>query len=433
MAYPFSENIQRGIIYLLKSDDEFYTEIVTLVKQEYFEYPTHERLFSCIKEYYEGYKHLPSDENLLECVRLTLGSKDDLEDYEDELGLINSIEAVDKSKEFYLDVIEEFSKREAMKVALAESVSDLKENKIGNILDRIKIASQVHRSVDIGQDYFEEVNNRWLRSLEPDSSEKIATLFTQVNESLGGGLARKELAFVIAPVGVGKSIYLANQAVKCLTENFKVAIVSLEMSEDRYANRIDSIMTLIPGKELENQQDKLVQRMSLFQDRFSGCKLKIKELPMSISNVNHIRGWLNQLRLTQDFVPDVLIVDYLELLEPIKTGLPDYKGQERVAQELRGLAQELDMLVWTATQCNREGVKSKIITDTELADSYGKIRTADLAISLNQDLEEFDNGRMRTYVVKNRNGRAKFIIPTNIDYSLLVMREGFGEQEETNQ
>lgn len=433
MAYPFSENIQRGIIYLLKTDTNFYSEIVSLVKSDYFEYPIHGKMFSTIQSYYEKYKILPSDENLIESIRVKIPNKSEIEDYEDELEYINSIEDINKSKDFYLDCVEEFSKREAMKVALAESVVDLKENKISGILDKVKEASQICRSLDIGQDYFEEVNARLLRSMAPDLSEKIPTIYSSINASLKGGLSRKELAFVVAAAGVGKSIYLANQAVKSLTGNFKVAIVSLEMSEDRYANRIDSIMTLISNSELDSHPNKVKDRLKKFKNTFSGGELQIKEFPTAITNVNHIRSWLNQLRVSKDFVPDVLIVDYLELLEPIKEGLPDHKGQERVAQELRGLGQELNMLVWTATQCNREGSKAKIVTDSELADSYGKIRTADLAISLNQDLEEFDSGRMRAYIIKNRNGRAKFIIPTNIDYSMLVMREIDGTNEESNE
>ena len=130
-----------------------------------------------------------------------------------------------------------------------------------------------------------------------------------------------------------------------------------------------------------------------------------------------------QLKNYEDFEPDLLIIDYLELMRPTREIQQEYLAQQRIAEEIRGLAMENDLLVWTATQSNRQGRSVKIITDAELGDSYGKIRTCDFAISLNQTEEEFDEGKMRAFVIKSRNGKPRFVVPMQVDYGVLRMSE----------
>ena len=150
---------------------------------------------------------------------------------------------------------------------------------------------------------------------------------------------------VVAPPGVGKSVYLVNQGVKCLTESRKVLHVTCEMSEDRTASRYDSVITLVSQGELRSvlQRKTVEERLDLFQKSFPGSRLIIKEFPTGTVNTNSIRSLLAQLKLHEDFVPDVIIVDYLELLLPIRATDSDYIGQQRIAEELRALAIEEDV------------------------------------------------------------------------------------------
>ena len=184
-------------------------------------------------------------------------------------------------------------------------------------------------------------------------------------------------------------------------------------------------MSLLPQTKLKDpsQQLALKDRLNVFKEEYGGCDLVIKEFPSTQGNVNTIRNLLVQLKNHEDFEPDVLIVDYLELLRPIRDQQAEYEAQQTIARELRGVAMEYGILVWSATQTNRMGRKVKIITDAELGDSYGKIRTCDFAISLNQSEEEYDAGTMRCFVVKSRNGRPRFIVPMTIDYNTLTMTE----------
>ena len=258
---------------------------------------------------------------------------------------------------------------------------------------------------------------------QEDLSPKFQTVFNTLNTALEGGMASKELAMVVAPPGVGKSLYLANQAARSCLDGHNVLYITLEMSEDRVAQRLDSIFTRIRQIELKDKRDVLKERLETISSHVGKLgSLKIKEFPTKRADVNTIRAYIAQLKNYENFTPDVIVIDYLELLST-DAKFAEYQAQERLAQELRGLASETNSLLWTATQTNREGKKVNLITDTELADSYGKTRVCDLVISINQTEEEFDGGKARVYVIKSRNGKARFVFPTNMDYNRLVIKE----------
>ena len=425
--YEFGENIQRGILYLLKSDKDFYLQIVNLIQPEYFEFPSHSKIFSAVRDYYEKYKKLPNDDFIEQELRSKKSATESLHDYTDELAYINKLDtSAIEGEDYYMDLIESFAKREAMKDAIKQSLVLIKEDRMEETETLVRKALTVSRSVDVGQKYFSDINDRWDRTHNAAEVDKYKTLLPSLNQSLEGGLGEKELAMVIAPPGVGKSLWLVNQAVESMIEGRKVLYVSLEMSEDKIAQRFDSVVSLIPQGQLKtgSAQLKVSERLSIFQSNFPGSKLVIKEFPTGTANVNSLRALLVQLRNYDDFIPDIIIVDYLELLRPVRENQHEYQAQQRIAEELRGLAMETKVLLWTATQTNRQGRAVKVITDAELGDSYGKIRTCDFAVSLNQSEQEFDEGRMRAYVVKSRNGRPRFTVPMNIDYHILRMSEG---------
>jgi replicative DNA helicase len=426
MSYSFSDNIQRGILYLVKHDKDFYSQIAGLIKPEYFEFPSYSFIFERVRAYYDKYKVIPPDDILLEDISKNLPKGQSLGDYEDDISQINSLNTnVLDNREFVLDLVEDFARKQALTQAIKDSVVLLKENKIPEIEEIVRKAMLVSREVNVGQLYFDDVDNRITRLFENKQKKKYRTVFNTFNEFLDGGLNSKELAMVIAPPGVGKSLYLVNQGAIALKEGKKVLYISLEMAEDKIAQRFDSILTMIPNVKLKDKSvyPLLKERLNQVQKKFDQAQLIIKEFPVGQLTVNQVRSLLVQLKLHHDFVPDLLIVDYLELLRPNRAIDAEYQAQERIAQELRGLAMEHNFLVWTATQTNRMGKKVATITDAELGDSYGKIRPADWAISLNQTEEEYEKGRMRVYVVKARDSKQHYRISAGINYTNLIMEE----------
>ena len=424
MAYEFSENIQRGILYLSKSSQPFLVQVLPMVKSDYFEFPSHQKMYQVIKGHYEKYNQLPGDDVLIEQVKEAKSSNELLSDYKEELSSINSLDtSAISSEDYYLDLVDEFAKEQSLKEAILNSVEHLKQKNFSAISEEVREALLVGRQQDLGVDYFDDVQSRWDRLNNEKTSNDFRTPFASLNEALDGGLARKELAMVVAPPGVGKSLFLANQAARSVLDGKNVLYVSLEMSEDKVAQRLDSIFTRIKQVELQHRVDTLEERLGTIANQVGKLGgLHIKEFPTKRQTVTGLRAYLNQLRNYKNFEPDVLIIDYLELLGTDES-MPEYQAQERLAQELRGMSSEYNLLVWTATQTNREGKKVDIITDSELADSYGKMRVCDLVFSVNQTENEFDQGKARLFLMKSRNGRARFIIPTKIDYSRLVISQ----------
>ena len=431
MAYKFQDSIQRGVIYLAKSDEAFLLQIMPMVKSDYFEYPSHQKMYTVINEFFLTYKKLPTDDQLLEQTKNILASHELFGDYRDELTAINQLDekAID-NQEYYLDLVEEFAKEQAIKDAILNSVDHLKKKNFGAIEEEVRSAFSVNRNVDLGTDYFVEIQARWDRLNNSSLQPKFRTPFESVNEALEGGLAHKEMAMVVAPPGVGKSLFLANQAARSVLDGHNVLYISLEMAEDRVAQRLDSIFTRIKQKELSGRVDDIEERLTIISKQWEDRgRLVLKEFPTKRLSVTGLRAFLNQLKNYEDFTPDVLIIDYLELMRSDKD-MAEYQSQERLAQELRGIASEYGILVWTATQTNREGKKVSVITDAELADSYGKIRVCDLVFSINQTEQEFDEGNARLYLMKSRNGRARFLVPVGIDYSRLVITQGGADASE---
>jgi len=423
MAYELADSIQRGIIYLAKSDPTFLIQSMPMVKSEYFEYPSHQKFFQVVVDHYQKYKKLPTDDFILEEVKSLMSSTELLSDYKDELEQINNLDEKSLDNEDYLlDLVENFAKEQAITDAVLSSISLIEQKKYDDIEDLVRGALTVTRNLDLGVNYFSSFEDRFSKE-ENEQDYKFRTLFDSMNESLEGGLAAKELAMVVAPPGVGKSLYLANQAARSVIDGHNVLYVSLEMSEDRVAQRMDSIFTQVKQSDLKHRRSTIIERF----DKIKKAKpnmgsLRIKEFPTKRATVSILRFFLSLLRNAEDFEPDVIIVDYLELLSTDAT-LKEYQAQERLAQELRGLAIEHKCLLWTATQTNREGKRVSLITDTELADSYGKTRVCDLVFSVNQNELEFDKGEARIYVIKSRNGRSRYVIPSIIDYSKLTIHQ----------
>lgn len=427
MGYKFTDNIQRGILFLSKENKDFYLQTANLIKAEYFEFPIHQKIFQSLCTYHNKYNELPKDDILLEeCKKLAKNESQD--DFNDEILNINNIKDLTENYEYYLDLIESFAKKEAMKNAIEESIGLLKTDRLDEIESKVRKALSISRVVDLGCNYFEDSTERWRRVLEQGMNE-FRTLFPSLDKELDGGTARGEMGMVIAPAGRGKSLYLSNQGKVSLLQGKKVLYASFEMGVNKIAQRFDSLLTLIPQNKLKSDVLNISSRLKIFKDNFIGCNLRIKQFSPVVHNVNTIKAYLSQLKNYEGFVPDVIIIDYLELVGPTHTNVMPHQIQELISREIYSLGKEENVAIWTATQSNRKGAEANIITDVELADCYGKIRPPDLVFSLNQDEEEYDSGKMRCYIIKARNAKRGYIIPMKVNYNTLEMSEDTCTQE----
>lgn len=425
---PFEENIQKSILFLCKSDSDYLTQILAMLKPEYFESEIHTKLFRVIRDFYYKYHALPNDSQIIEDVKPLLTEKEFLGDYRQELVGINATDlSSNSSREYLIDKIEQFAKKQAIVDAVVESVDLIKEGKFEEIRERVTQALQVGRTVELGQDYDVDIEGRYER-LTSNHNCIGYTPFEELNKRLDeGGLGRGEIAMVIAPTGVGKSIYLVNQAVRTSKDGRDVLYISLEMSEDRIAQRIDACFTKIPIGELRNKIADIKYRLMLIEKKnmevkgMSLGKIKVKQFPTKQLTVTQLRAYLQQLKNYENFVPDVLIIDYLDLMADHSE--KTYESQQQTMEYLRGLAIQQKMLIWTATQTNREAHKVEIITEREVGDSYGKLRPCEFIFSINQKEKEKESGKARLYIMKNRNGASKFLHDIKIDANKMTMTD----------
>lgn len=426
--FDFVESIQQGILYLIKSDSHFFNEIIALIKPEYFETELHENIFRVVETYYTKYKTLPTDDIILEEIKC-LKKLCSYSEYREELKDIGTAATLAyDNREYYLDLVEKFAKEQGVKYGLLKCIEHLRTGNIGMIEEVMRSALSINRNVNLGIDYYGDFDKRWDKAYNVAHKKKYITGFTKLDENLDGGLNVKELAMVASPAGTGKSLFLVQQGVVALSKGMNVLYISLEMSEELISARFDANITSVKVNELKQSKNVVLSKLnsiwkSLEKKYGKKPQLKIKEFPTGSLTANGVRALLSQLQNTDGFIPEVIILDYLELMRPTTPGMAEYIAQERVAQELRGIAQEKECLVWTATQTNRDGKRVPVITDLELADSYGKIRTCDFALSLNQTSQEYDESKARLYVIKSRNSKTKFTVPIKMNYNYLRLRD----------
>lgn len=220
----------------------------------------------------------------------------------------------------------------------------------------------------------------------------------------------------------GKSLFLCRQGLYSAMRNLNVLYISLEMSEDSIMARLDTMLTKMDYKTIRDNHDIFIERVKKASPLVRGEYL-VKQFPSLLTTPSKVRAYLEYCQNILDKKFDVLIVDYLELMRPSVKDLPEYEAQQRIAQELRGIAVEYNLVVWSATQANRQGASARNITETELAGSFGKIREVDFSFSINQDDDERKNGQARLYVMKSRNARSRYVVNVDINYKTLQINE----------
>ena len=428
-SYDFLENVQRGILYLSKTDREFFVQTAHMIRPEFFDTDIQSATYEVINEYFEKYRKLPSDALIIEGLKAK--ELDEVEsEFKSEIHQINSIQKESvEHKEAYLDMTEKFAKERAMKEAIISGIGLMEEGRVEEIENEVKKALRVGRNANLGLNYRQEFRDHYDRFYGIQAEEdRISTGFPAMDGPLHGGLCRKEMAMIVANSGVGKSLFLCRQGLQCSLKGLNVLYITLEMSEDAIMARLDTMLTKMDYKSIRDNRDVFLERMNKIAPLVRG-ELMIKQFPSLLTTPSKVRAYLEYVQNYKDMKFDVLIVDYLELLRPSVKDLPEYEAQQRIAQELRGIAVEYDILVWSATQANRQGASARLITETELAGSFGKIREVDFSYSINQDDNERSDGKARLYVMKSRNAKSRYYFPVDINYKTLHIEESEDDDE----
>jgi replicative DNA helicase len=444
--YSFDEEIQREILSLITNDKYFLTQSFGLIKPSYFTNQCHQLVSKILYKYFETYKQIPSKTIVLNELNQSIKDKEDaIKAFY--IGEFNTVYKYYlpglESREYYLDKITNFAKGMAVKNAFSKCLEEFSkapesEETWVNIENIIKKALSVNRNFDTGLDYFQTYEERYERmKLKKESGDFFITGFRSIDESLaGGGLARGEIGSVIGLPGTGKSIFLVNAAIANMHRGKKILYISLELNDDKCAERFDAQLanpnpygdnsTGISTKNLyENKEYVFKSLEDYVADKDQKNCLIIKQFPSGQMGMAELRAYYAQL-IISGYQPDIVLVDYLGEMKDYP-GMPIHESRPKMVRDLRGFAVENNICVMTAMQVDgksRESIRmGGIIDDDNLAEAKGQNRPLDALWSINQLQEERECSLARVFVIKHRDGKARFICHIEFDYNTLKMRE----------
>ena len=313
----------------------------------------------------------------------------------------NSVENAEHIKEVALD----FCKKQKLKSAMLKCVSLIRTSSYDEISETINDALKLGADNNYGYDYLADFEERFqIKARNP-----ITTGWTVIDKITHGGLGSGELGVVIAPTGVGKSMALVHLGAEAVKSGLTVVHYTLELADTVVATRYDSSMTGIPINEIYNYKNKVHE----FVQGIEG-KLIVKEYPTKSATTAMIKNHLDRL-IRRGMSPDMVIVDYGDLLRPVKAQREKRIELESIYEELRGIAQIYELPVWTASQTNRTGINAEVITMEAISEAFNKCFVADFICTMSRTIEDKNNNEGRMFVAKNRNGPDGMVFPMFID------------------
>ena len=400
--------IETTILGNLLLNEEYTRKVLPFLKNDYFTSNAEKTIHETIGDFVTKYNSLPTKEALsIELQEVKINE----EEFKETMELLDDIS---KDTEEYadlgwlLDSTEKFCQDKAIYNAVVESIGILDNQKSsqdkGLIPEILSDALSVSFDPHVGHDYLDDSDDRF--EFYHRVEEKIPFDLDYFNRITKGGLPQKSLNICLAGTGVGKSLFMCHVASSCLSQNQNVLYITLEMAEEKIAERIDANLLDIAVDDLhalsKDMYDKKIENLS----KTTKGKLIVKEYPTASANVNHFRALLNELNLKRSFIPDIIFVDYLNICTSsrIRTGanVNSYTYIKSIAEELRGLAVENKIPIVSATQTTRSGYSNTDVGLEDTSESFGLPATADLmfAIISTEQMEEL--GQIMVKQLKNR-------------------------------
>tara|TARA_R110000744_G_scaffold248351_2_gene364760 strand:+ start:2820 stop:4178 length:1359 start_codon:yes stop_codon:yes gene_type:complete len=401
LKYGYS--FQSKLIACLFKDKPFLQQIMDILEPDYFESEANKWMMSTIIDYYIDFKAQPTLEVMkvkLEEVGNDVLKAEVIQNLKD---AVRNFDAVDL--DFVKDETIKFCKNQKIKQAITQSVELLQFGDYDGIKTKIDEAMKAGGDKDIGHDYNVDIADRYVESLR----KTVKTGWDVIDDIADGGLGAGELGVFVAPAGIGKSWGLVNVAANAVKKGKTVVHYTLELNQAYVGLRFDSVFTGIPAQNLKFHQEDVEKRVKKLKGQ-----LIVKYFPTKGATVNTIRAHIDKCTI-QGFKPDIVIVDYADLLKGNGKEMRHELGN--IYEDLRGMAGEYEIPVWTASQANRSALEEDVIGAEKIAESYSKIMTADFVISLSRKIEDKIAGTGRWHVIKNRFGPDGLTFPSKMNTS----------------
>ena len=398
--------LETTILSNLLKDEEYLRKVLPFIQAEYFTSWVERKVFQHIGTFVEQYNAAPS----VEALHIIMQNDKTLteEEYSQMSGLVSSLTQEESNKEWLLNETEKFCKDKAVYNAIVQSIQiiDGKDKKFTSeaIPDILKDALGVSFDNSVGHDYLIDSDERF--DFYHKTEERIPFDLEMFNKITKGGLPNKTLNIALAGTGVGKSLFMCHMAAGALSQGKNVLYITLEMAEERIAERIDANLMNVTMDDLKNLPKQMFDdRISRIKNKTEG-KLIIKEYPTASAHSGHFRALLNELNLKKEFRPDIIFIDYLNICASsrfkMSGSVNSYIYIKGIAEELRGLAVEFNVPIVSATQTTRSGYANSDMELTDTSESFGLPATADFMFGIisTEDLEKL--GQLLIKQLKNR-------------------------------
>jgi len=402
---------EKVLIKFLFADAELRDKILPFLKPTIFDDPLNINIVKKVLFLYSKYEKFPTISEM----KISLDDEKTFHRFFDE---VLKIDTTEYNSEFLLDEIEEFFKKKMISNICADTTMALDGEvaKLNDVPDKFREVLSFGFNTTIGLDFFSE-SERLYNSLH-NRDRVVSTGITNLDKMIEGGFHEKSLSLFLAASNVGKTLMMCSLATNAILQNRNVLYVTCEMSEEKISERI---LANILNIEMENlvalPKNVFIEKIVSFQNQIKN-KLIIKEYPTKSVNANHLRNLLKDLKIKKAFVPDIMFIDYLGIMNSIHNRKTDnsYSEVKRISEEIRGLAVETKIPTVSALQGNRSSFGDSEIELDQVADSIGTVQTADLIIGISQSDEFKQMGKFSLIVLKNRYGINNRKITVNVDY-----------------
>lgn len=404
----YGKSFQEKILQALFTDKAWAEQMLEVFDPEYFDIKSLQFLSERYFSYAKKYKDFPTPSLLITIV------KDDLNS--DPILKAQVVELIQRLREnpnpedlpYVKDKSLDFCKRQALRGALEKAVDMIDKEQYESIVDIIKKAVSSGTSSSLGHNFFEEPDSRFLTIKRNCVPTGLAAL--DAKGILNGGAGKGELFVVVGATGAGKSHFLTFAGANALRAGKNVLHYTFELSEEQIGLRYDSNLCGINSSDVIENREKVLES---YKNENYG-KLMIKYFPTSFPTVNTLRAHVEKLKL-KGFYPDVILVDYADIMRSTRQFDSLRHELKLVYEELRGLAGELGLPLWTASQSNKEGADSEVIDLTNMSEAYGKAFIADCVVTISRRSIEKATGKGRLFVAKNRFGTDGILFQIGID------------------
>jgi replicative DNA helicase len=388
-----TQTIERTTLSNLVFNEEYCRKVLPFIKSDYFDIKEEQVVFNEIVNFVDKYKRIPTQISL----EIEVESRKDLteDQHKNIVEIIKTLDSTKVDMEWLVDTTEKFCKDKAIYNAIVEGISiiDGKDKNRGAdaIPNILTDALAVCFDNAVGHDYFDDSEKRF--DFYHRVEERIPFDLDFFNKITKGGLPTKTLNIALAGTGVGKSLFMCHMAANCMSQGKNVLYITLEMAEERIAERIDANLMNVSMEDLhdlpKNMFDSKIESIA----KKTNGKLIIKEYPTASAHSAHFRGLIKELAIKRSFKPDMIFIDYLNICASSRlkgaSNVNSYTYIKSIAEELRGLAVECDVPIMSATQTTRSGFTSSDLGLEDTSESFGLPATADFMFALisNEELE----------------------------------------------